>query len=217
MAPAKGSNDLRSALEETGITGENGQIPRLPYTRKEADAIAQLGRTTGVKEFVDFQASRAEVLSGELSRYRYVHFATHGLLNSARPELSGVLLSMVDANGAEQNGFLTTHDVFDLKLPAEMVVLSACRTGLGKDVQGEGLIGLTRGFMYAGAARVMVSLWDVSDEATSELMARVYEGMLKRHLTPAAALREAQLSIISDRRWKEPFFWAGFVVEGEPK
>jgi CHAT domain-containing protein len=146
-----------------------------------------------------------------------VHFATHGLLNSAHPELSGVLLSMVDANGVEQNGFLTTHDVFDLKLPAEMVVLSACRTGLGKDVQGEGLIGLTRGFMYAGAARVMVSLWDVSDEATSELMARVYEGMLKRHLTPAAALREAQLSMSRDTRWKEPFFWAGFVLEGEPK
>jgi CHAT domain-containing protein len=217
QASVKGVNALRSALEDTGITGAEGQIPRLPYTRKEADAIARIGRATGVKELIDFKASRALVLSGELSRYRYVHFATHGLLNSAHPELSGVLLSMVDADGAEQNGFLTTHDVFDLKLPAEMVVLSACRTGLGKDVQGEGLIGLTRGFMYAGAARVMVSLWDVSDEATSELMARVYEGMLKRHLTPAAALREAQLSMSRDTRWKEPFFWAGFVLEGEPK
>src|SRR5262249_841139 len=152
-------------------------------------------------EALDFAASQDTVFNPDLAQYRYVHFATHGLLNSLRPELSGIVLSLVNERGELQDGFLRAHEVFDLDLPVELVVLGACVTGLGKEIKGEGLVGLTRGFMYAGAARVMVSLWDVNDQATAQLMASLYQGMLgKRRLSPAAALREAQISIWRDKR-----------------
>ncbi len=129
-----------------------------------------------------------------------------------------LVLSMFDEQGAEQDGFLRAHEIFNLNLPAELVVLSGCRTGLGKDLRGEGLVGLTRGFMYAGAARVLVSLWDVDDQATSELMGRLYRGMLNnRGLSPAAALREAQVVLWRDRRWQAPYYWAAFALQGEPR
>jgi len=126
-------------------------------------------------------------------------------------------LSMVGPDGQDKNGFLTTHDVFGLKLPADLIVLSSCKSGLGKNFTGEGMVGLTRGFMYAGAARVMVSLWDVNDEATAVLMTHFYAGVLERHLTPATALREAQLALMRETKWKSPYYWAGFVLQGEPK
>jgi CHAT domain-containing protein len=125
-----------------------------------------------------------------------------------------LIFSLYDEKGGARDGFLRAHEVFNLNLPADLVVLSACRTGLGKEVRGEGIVGLTRGFMYAGAARVLVSLWDVSDRATSELMGRFYEGMLKRKLRPAAALRAAQLAMARDPRFKAPYYWAGFVLQG---
>src|SRR6185436_5802550 len=126
---------------------------------------------------VDFRANRAIATSDELSQYRYVHFATHGYLDTARAGLSAIVLSMVDEQGKPQDGFLRTHDIYNLKLPAELVVLSACETGLGKDIRGEGIEGLTRGFMYAGARRVIVSLWNVNDKATAALMQRLYVEM----------------------------------------
>jgi CHAT domain-containing protein len=135
-----------------------------------------------------FQASRATALDPALGRYRYLHFATHGYLDSERPGLSALLFSMVDAEGKAQNGFLRANDIYNLKLPAELVVLSACQTGLGKEIKGEGLVGLTRGFMYAGAPRVVVSLWNVNDKATADLMTKFYEKMLKQGERPAAAL-----------------------------
>src|SRR5207245_9343015 len=130
----------------------------------------------------------------------YVHFATHGFLDSQHPELSGILLSMFDETGEPQDGFLRAHEVFNLKLPAELVVLSACRTGLGKEVKGEGLVSLTRGFMYAGSPRVVVSLWSVSDVGTAEWMTRFYKGMLKERLRPAEAVRGAQASRCQEER-----------------
>ena len=144
-------------------------------------------------------------------------FATHGLLNSEHPELSGMVFSLVDRQGKHQDGFLRLHEVYNLNLPAELVVLSACQTGLGKDVKGEGLIGLTRGFMYAGAARVMASLWQVDDSATAELMKRFYAKMLGEGLRPAAALRDAQVEMSKHKRWHAPYNWAGFVLQGEWK
>ena len=122
---------------------------------------------------------------------------------------------MVDEQGKPQDGFLRAHEVFNLNLPAELVVLSACQTGLGKEVRGEGLISLTRGFMYAGVPRVVVSLWSVSDQATAELMVRFYKGMLKEGLRPAAALRAAQVEMWKEQRWQSPYYWAGFVIQGE--
>src|SRR5262249_45748923 len=151
----------------------------------------------------------------DLSQYRIVHFATHGLLNSERPELSGLVFSMVDEAGHQQDGFLRLHEIYNLRLPAELVVLSACQTALGKDIRGEGLVGLTRGFMYAGAPRVVASLWQVDDLATAELMGKFYRGMLKEGLRPAAALRAAQVEMLKQKRWQSPYFWAAFVLQGE--
>jgi CHAT domain-containing protein/Tfp pilus assembly protein PilF len=206
---------MERAATESGLKGAELKIPRLPGTRNEAKQILSLVSSTQSKGSFDFDASRQTATSGELSQYRYVHFATHGFLDSLHPELSGLVLSMVDEKGNPQDGFLRAHEVFNLKLPAELVVLSACQTGLGKEVKGEGLVSLTRGFMYAGAPRVVVSLWSVSDEATAELMARFYRGMLKDNLRPAAALRAAQISLMKERRWESPFYWAAFTIQGE--
>jgi CHAT domain-containing protein len=156
-------------------------------------------------------------MAGDLAQYRFVHFATHGYLDSERPELSALVLSLVDEKGAPQSGFLYAHEVYNLKLPAEVVVLSACETGLGKEIRGEGLVGLTRGFMYAGAPRVVVSLWSVNDRATAELMARFYQKMLKDGQRPAAALRAAQVELWRQKQWQAPFYWAAFVLQGEWK
>ncbi len=190
-------------------------IRRLPFTRQEADGILALAPTNSSLRETDFQASRSNVLSGNLAQYRYVHFATHGLMDSERPGLSALVLSTVDAEGKPQNGFLRANDIYNMKLPAELVVLSACQTGLGKEVKGEGLIGLTRGFMYAGAKRVVVSLWSVNDKATSDLMTNFYRGMLKNNERPAAALRAAQIEMWKQKKWQSPYYWAAFTMQGE--
>jgi CHAT domain-containing protein len=192
-------------------------LPRLKFTRGEAQGLAALVPKAHPLEKVDFAASKANATSGLLSPYRLVHFATHGSLDSEHPELSGVVLSMVNEKGSPVDGFLRLHDIFNLKLPAELVVLSACETALGKEIKGEGLIGLTRGFMYAGTPRVVVSLWSVDDEATAELMKRFYQGMLIKKLSPPAALRAAQTSLGSDPRWKAPYYWGAFILQGEWK
>jgi CHAT domain-containing protein len=144
-----------------------------------------------------------------------VHFATHGLLNSKHPSLSGLVLSLVDEHGRPQNGFLELEDIYNLKLSAELVVLSACETALGKEISGEGLVGLTRGFMYAGAPRVMASLWRVDDVATSELMASFYEGLLRKRLPASEALRQAQVDMWKRKQWAGANYWAAFVLQGE--
>jgi CHAT domain-containing protein len=151
-----------------------------------------------------------------LRDYRYIHFATHGLINNANPELSGLVLSLFDQQGRERNGFLRTMDVSNLKLAADLVVLSGCRTGLGKEITGEGMLGLTRAFLYAGTKRVVSSLWQVNDAATAELMKRFYQGMLgKERLSPASALRSAQVAMWESQRWSFPYYWAAFALQGE--
>lgn len=217
-AAAISRSEIERSASESSWNGEGLSMVRLPFTRREADAITALVPAASRKEDLDFAASLANATSGELAQYRIVHFATHGFLNSQHPELSGIVLSLVDANGREQNGFLRSHEIYNLTLPAELIVLSGCRTGLGKEIRGEGLIGLTRAFMHAGAARVLVSLWDVHDEATAELMTRFYGSLLGRDkLSPAAALRAAQVSMARDKRWSAPYFWAGFTLQGEPR
>jgi CHAT domain-containing protein len=203
---------------ETGVIGAEGAFGRLLSTRREATAISALVSERERMQALDFEASRATALRPELSEYRIVHFATHGMLNNIHPELSGIVLSLVDKEGRQQDGFLRLQDIYNLKLSAELVVLSACQTGLGKEVKGEGLVGLTRGFMYAGAPRVVASLWKVDDRATSELMKRFYQGMLgPERLSAAGALRQAQLSIWKQKQWREPYYWAAFVLQGEWK
>jgi len=192
-------------------------FPRLPFTRREADAISSIAPKGDVTEDLDFDASKATALSAQLKDYRIVHFATHGLLNNEHPELSGLVFSLVDKQGNEQDGFLRMLDIYNMELNADLVVLSACQTALGKEIGEEGLIGLTRGFMYAGAPRVVASLWKVDDEATAELMKKFYEGMLRDHQTPAQALRSAQQWMRTQKPWQAPYYWAGFVLQGEWK
>lgn len=188
---------------------------RLPFSGREAQAIMALVPNGEGMLAVGFRASRATALSPELSRYRYVHFATHGLLNSKHPELSGVFLSRFNELGKSQDGFLQLHDVYNLKLSADLVVLSACQTALGKDIRGEGIVGLTRGFMYAGAPRVVASLWQVDDAATADLMREFYSAMLTEGKRPAEALRAAQLRMSQQTQWSSPYYWAAFTLQGE--
>lgn len=196
--------------------GNTGVAPLacLCFTRDEANAIAALVTEESPLVALDFNANHERAISADLAQYRILHFATHGWLDAATPDLSAVVLSLVDKDGKPQNGFLRLHEIYNLNLPAELVVLSACETGLGKDVKGEGLMSLTRGFMYAGARRVAVTLWPVNDPATAELMKRFYRGMLKEKQRPAAALRQAQIEMLKTR-WRSPYYWAGFVLQGE--
>jgi CHAT domain-containing protein len=196
------------------LSADGVEIPRLLASRQEAEAIITSAPWWSGLKAVGFEANRSRVLSSDLANYSIVHFATHGLVNSEHPELSGIVLSLFDEQGRSQDGFLRLHDIYNLHLPANLVVLSACSTGLGKEIKGEGLIGLTRGFMYAGASSVVASLWKVDDEATAELMKHFYEAMFTKQLTPAAALREAQLQMSRDKRWSAPYYWAGFVIQG---
>ena len=214
-APASRANDTRILEHLSGSASGQLAIRRLPFTRQEADQILAVAPAGANFKVVDFRANRALATSGELSQYRYVHFATHGYLDTSRSGLSAIVLSMIDEQGKPQDGFLRAHDIYNLKLPAELVVLSACETGLGKEVRGEGIEGLTRGFMYAGARRVVVSLWNVNDKATASLMQRLYLGMLRGKKTPAAALRAAQIEMLRSKQWQSPYYWAAFVMQGE--
>ncbi|MBK9314787.1 MAG: tetratricopeptide repeat protein [Acidobacteria bacterium] len=211
-----GERLIKHLKQKDGQTGPL-RIPRLPFTREEAGIVSALVPPANRLEALDFAANRTTATSESLSRYRYLHFATHGYLDSERPELSALVLSLVNEKGAQQSGFLYAHEVYNLKLPAEVVVLSACETGLGKEIRGEGLVGLTRGFMYAGAPRVVVSLWSVNDKATAELMGAFYRHMLAEGMRPAAALRAAQIEMLQKPHWQSPYFWAAFVLQGEWK
>ncbi len=206
-----GRTDLDRTVRDLDAQG----FERLVYTGEEAAAILAVFPEDEDLKALGFAASRETVMSGELSDYRIVHFATHGLINDKHPSLSGLVLSLVDKAGRSQEGFLRVHEILDLELTADLVVLSACRTALGKEVKGEGLLGLTQSFFYAGATRVLVSLWNVNDMATAELMERFYRRMLQDGLEPAQALRAAQLSMLAGEEWQAPYYWAGFVLQGE--
>lgn len=206
---------LEKTARESGLRDTDIGLKRLPGTRQEAEQILSLVPPAERRVALDFAASRETAMRPEMGEYRYLHFATHGFLNSLHPELSGIVLTLFDEQGNPLDGYLRLHDVFKMRLAADVVVLSACQTGLGKNVRGEGLVGLTRGFMYAGAPRVVVSLWSVSDVATAELMGHFYRGMIVDKLRPAKALQAAQISLLKEKRFRHPFYWAGFTLQGE--
>ncbi len=208
------TDPLATVTRSANDTGLSSFV-RLPFSRREADHIAALVPTAQRTRLLDFEASRATLAQTDLSQYRILHFATHSLINQKHPELSGIVLSLYDRDRRAQDGFLRSHEIYNLKLNADLVVLSACQTALGKEVRGEGLMGLSRGFLYAGAPRLVVSLWKVNDQATAELMQRFYRVMLRDNLRPAAALRAAQSSMAQEPRWAAPYYWAGFVLQGE--
>ena len=195
-----------------------GDLPlfdRLTSSRREAEAIASLARGGEVLLALDFQARRSLLTDGRLSGFRILHFATHGTFHGEHPELSGIVLSLVDESGRPQQGFLRLPDLYGLSLAADLVVLSGCQTALGREVRGEGLVGLSRGFLDAGARNLVASLWQVPDRATAELMTAFYRGLLERGAPPAKALREAQLAVRARRGWSDPYHWASFVLLGE--
>jgi CHAT domain-containing protein/tetratricopeptide (TPR) repeat protein len=190
-------------------------LGRLLSTGYEGEAIAALVPDASRLLARGFAANRDAVLDSDLEGFRYIHFATHGLVDARYPGLSALVLSQFDQQGRPLDGFLRLNDIYNLKLDAELVVLSACETALGREVRGEGLIGLTQGFMTAGARSVVASLWQVPDRATAELMRQFYSYMLDEGLAPAAALRKAQLASAAERRWSDPYFWGGFVLVGD--
>jgi CHAT domain-containing protein/tetratricopeptide (TPR) repeat protein len=205
--------ELERAAVDTGVAEDGLHLPRLVFTRDEAETIAKLAHPGF--QALDFRANLATATSADLGSYRIVHFATHGLLNAEHPGLSGLVLSLVNEHGEPRDGFLSLSAVYNLNLSADLVVLSACQTALGKEIRGEGLVGLVRGFMYAGAPRVVASLWKVDDVATSLLMERFYRGMLVEKRPPAAALRAAQVNLWKQGQWSSPYYWAAFLIEGE--
>jgi CHAT domain-containing protein len=205
-----GGDPTRGGAEELTPTFE-----RLPASGREAEAIAALAPPGEVWIARDFAANREAVLSPELRSFRTLHFATHAVADTRTSELSGLVLSQVDGDGKPREGFLSLAEIYDLRLAADLVVLSGCRTALGKEVRGEGLVGLTRGFLYAGVPRVVASLWPVQDRAATELMTRFYRSLWLEGQSPAAALRQAQLAVRRDPRYRDPFHWAGYVLVGD--
>jgi CHAT domain-containing protein/Tfp pilus assembly protein PilF len=211
----EGDSESGLALRSAGWLARGENLERLVFTRREAEAISALAPGRSFKA-LDFQASRETATSAQLEQYQVLHFATHAFVNDEHPELSGIVLSLVDRQGKAQDGFLRLHDIYNLKLSAELVTLSGCETGMGKQIRGEGLVGLSRGFMYAGARRVMASLWRVDDAATAELMKHFYRALFsRRQVTAAAALRTAQLELRKSSLWASPFYWSVFTLHGE--
>jgi CHAT domain-containing protein/Tfp pilus assembly protein PilF len=209
---------LARAIEAFGEANDEFAFPRLTSTAWEAEQIAKLAPADQVFKAISFDANRQLATSGKLSDYRIVHFASHSFINAAHPDLSGIVLSLVDLGGQEQDGFLRLHEIYNLKLSADLVVLGGCRTGLGKEIKGEGLMSLTRGFMYAGAPRVIVSAWEVQDRPSATLMVKFYRYLLgPKRLSAAAALRAAQIEMSRDKQFATPYFWAGFTLQGEWK
>jgi CHAT domain-containing protein len=193
-----------------------GALNRLPGTRQEGDAILALAPPDKVMARFGFEATRDAAEDAALANYRIVHFAAHGLTDTRTPALSGIVFSLFSADGTPRDGYLRLGDVFGLSLPVDLVVLSACESGLGREEGGEGVVGISRGFLYAGAARLVTTLWDVDDASTADLMARFYSAMLgPQAFPPAAALRAAQRGQIADGRWSAPVRWAAFSIQGE--
>lgn len=214
----RGTARAAGGAREAATRGAEDDLPlfdRLTASRREAETIASLQPRGEVLLALDFQARRELVTGGHLGGFRILHFATHGTFHAEHPELSGIVLSLVDERGRPQEGFLRLPDLHALRLGADLVVLSGCQTALGREIRGEGLVGLSRGFLDAGARNVIASLWQVPDRATAELMGSLYRAMLERGEAPAAALRQAQLAIRSRRGWSDPYHWASFVLLGE--
>ena len=215
-------NATRTALPglDTPVTDEYGErgfsFTRLPFTREEVLGISKLYSAAQREIYLGDQAREETVKSEKMDQFRYIHFASHGFIDESKPGRSGILLSR-DAHSAE-DGVLQMGEIMRLKLNADLVTLSACNTGLGKLVNGEGILGLTRAFFYAGARNITVSLWNVNDSSTSALMKDFYEN-LNRGMSKSAALRQAKLTLLHDKKaaWHHPYYWAAFVLVGEGK
>jgi CHAT domain-containing protein/tetratricopeptide (TPR) repeat protein len=211
VPPAAEDPSLSRAMQDLGIE----PFRRLPFSGQEAAAVSGLFPQGASRVLAGFDADLDAVEKGALKPYAIVHFATHALVHPEHPELSGLVLSQIGSDGSPRQGYLRAYRIADLDLRADLAVLSACETGVGTDLRGEGAQALTRSFLRAGVPRLVVSLWPVSDAGTAVLMERFYRGMIEHRLPPPQALRCAQLSMLRDKRWNDPFFWAPFVFQGE--
>lgn len=214
VAALRGS-ETEQPLVQVELDNRPLVFERLPFSLEEAESILALARDKETMRAVGFDANLKAALDPSIREFRIIHFATHALLNNSQPELSGIVLSLVDPLGRYQNGFLRLNEIYNMDLAAELVVLSACQTALGKETRGEGLIGLTRGFMYAGVPRVVATLWRINDRATAEFMNYFYEAMLKQQESPGRALRTAQIKMWEANKNALPHFWAAFTLQGE--
>ncbi len=212
--------------EETGdSTGLNNvrfaesrnSLPRLSASKYESESITDIIGSSKSDAYSGFSASREQLLNSNISDYKIIHLATHGSIDENRPELSGIVLSRFDQNGQKVDEFIRLHDIYGMNLSANLVVLSACSTGIGKEVRGEGLMSLNNAFLQVGAKSVMSSLWKVDDYATLELMKNFYASMADENLTPSQALRSAKIKMMRDPRFKSPFYWAAFTIQGDYK
>ncbi len=207
---------VKSSIGANAIpAGLRSDFARLRFSRAEALSIAGLGPKDRELIALDFEANLQTATSERVGRSEIIHFATHAIVNSSYPELSGIVLSLMDKNGARTDGYLRLHDIYNLQLDTDLVVLSACETALGKEIKGEGIVGLTRGFMYAGAPSVVASFWRVEDKATADLMKRFYQRMFNEKLPPSAALRASQIAMLKEKTTAHPLYWAGFALQGE--
>ncbi len=202
-------------LEKSAKSLQRSGFDRLQGTVTEAQGILNLVPASDSMQAIGFDANYTWATNSVLNQFRIIHFATHGFVNYENPDLSGIVLSLFNKKGEPIAGYLRLGYLFNLDYPAELIVLSACETGLGKNVSGEGLIGLTSGLMYAGGKRLVVSLWNVNDAGTSVLMQEFYKEMLQQNKTPANALRAAQKKLWENREWRSPYYWAGFTLQGE--
>lgn len=210
-APAPSSDTVSDEYAERGFS-----LTRLPFTRDEVLGISKLYPASQSQIYLGEDAREETVKSEKLGAYRYIHFASHGFIEESHPERSGILFSR--APNSSEDGVLQMGEIMRLKMNADLVTLSACSTGLGKLVSGEGILGLTRAFFYSGARNVTVSLWNVNDSATAALMKAFYQNM-NRGLPKGAALRQAKLTLLHGKNitWSQPYFWAPFILVGEGK
>ena len=210
-----GRGTRNAALAVFAAPVGDASMAALPYSRSEADAIAALLPPERVWLALGPAASRASALTADWKRFTIAHFATHAVVDVNRPEISGIVLSSRDDEGHVQDGTLRMNDIYDLHMPVDLVVLSGCETAAGRNVDAEGVFSLSRAFFYAGAPRVVASLWPVEDRATAAFMPEFYRALLVEHMSPASALRVAQQHLARDSRWAAPYYWAGFVVQGD--
>ena len=201
--------NLTRAMREFEI----GDLAPLPYSGFEIDGISEVAAPRETLLLRGQDANMSRVISEVLPNYDVAHFATHGFVNMQVPELSGLVLALVDSEGSPVDGFMDLHDVYSLQnINASIVVLSGCRTAVGKHIRGEGAMSLARAFMLNGVEHVLASQWEVSDRATAELMIEFYRGLLQESLPPAEALARAQREIKQNPRWSDPYYWAGFSL-----
>lgn len=213
---------IRSDSKQEATNGTSHHslyLPRLVATGEEVRKIRLQAQSILGEDsapiFDSFKADRRLLLDGQLNDFKILHLATHGLVDAEDPGLAGLVFTLFGSDGQRTNGFLPARDLYHLGVGAELVVLSACRTADGQRIRGEGVVGLSHGFFAAGARHLLVTLWDIDDRATAELMTRFYGHLLRQKGDPALALRKAQIELRDETAWRSPKYWAGFLPVGD--